>query len=127
MAYMKDWHILVVEDEPDGQEVVSGILGLLSISTDVVASAEEALQLLEENRYNAVIIDIALPGMNGMDLIEKIRANDTLSSLPCIAITAYHSSVVKQQALAAGFNSYFSKPIDDTSFMREVDRIVKSK
>ena len=126
MSEGNDWNILVVEDEPDGQAVVSGILRNFNIATEAVGSAEEALHRLAEQSYTGVVIDLALPGMDGMDLLEAIRNNPDISTLPCVAITAFHSSKVKKQALEAGFDAYLSKPLDRTMFVEALNRAVSN-
>lgn len=122
---MKDWRVLVVEDERDGQEVVQGILGYFNIAVDVASTADEALRLLNANKYTAAVIDIGLPGMNGLELMQVLRDQAAFKDLPCVAITAYHTSQLKKDALSAGFDGYFPKPLDDTNFVRELERIVK--
>ncbi len=125
MAQFDDWLILVVEDEIDGQEVVSGILGYMNIASEAVVTAEEALKRITQRTYTAMIIDLALPGMNGWSLLKEIRHNPQTATMPCIAITAYHNSGVRQQAVEAGFDGYFPKPLEDTAFLREVTRIIQ--
>ncbi len=127
MSSKSDWKILVVEDEPDGQIVVGGILNYFSISMDAFNSAEEAIQALSDKLYTAVIIDLNLPGMDGISLVQAIRQNPPTADIPCIAITAYHTSTVKKQAIEAGFDAYFSKPLDDTSFIRELERVIAER
>src|SRR5258706_3997357 len=100
--------VLVVEDEPDGQEVIAQLLKHFLMETDQVASAEEALQLLTEHAYSGAVIDLALPGMDGWELLKLIRSTPHTTHLPCVAITAFHTSTVRQQALVSGFNAYFS-------------------
>lgn len=124
MPEMKDWNILVVEDEPDGQEVVNGILGYFGINSVAVDSAEDALTLLGQGSFTAAVIDLMLPNMDGLGLVKAIRGRPAIANLPCIAMTAYHTSLVRQQALDAGFDAYFPKPLDDTTFVRELDRII---
>lgn len=124
MTDLSKWRVLVVEDEPDGQDVVAQLLDIYKISTDATGTAEEALTWLEQTAYTAAIIDLNLPGMDGIELVRQIRAHEVLGSLPCIAITAYHTSAVKQQAVASGYDAYFAKPLDDTAFVRELERIV---
>lgn len=116
-------NILIVEDEPDAQSVVADILDLYRIPSTVAPDAEVALNYLSQAAFDAVICDLHLPGMDGIELIQTIRANSFLRDLPAIAITAYHTSAVKQQALNAGFDAYFPKPLDDTAFVRELERI----
>ncbi len=124
---MSNWKLLVVEDEPDGQTVVSGILEYFNVQTEAVGSAEDALRALKNTHYDGAIIDLALPGMDGFGLIRTICKNADWAALPCVAITAYHTSLVKQQAIDSGFDAYFSKPIDDTTFVRELMRVLGEK
>jgi len=124
---MPKWTALVVEDEPDGQLVVAGILEYFNVASDAVGTAEDALQALAKHPYEVVIIDLALPGMDGLDLVRTIRQNPATANLPCVAITAYHTSSVKQQAIDSGFNAYFAKPLDDTLFAQEINRMVSGR
>jgi CheY-like chemotaxis protein len=124
MSDIARWSVLVVEDEPDGQEVVAGILGHFNIQTDVAATGEDALTFLAENHYDAAIIDLALPGINGIELLRAIRRNPETMRLPCIAVTAYHSAMVKKQALEAGCNAFVAKPLDDRYFVSELERVI---
>lgn len=119
-----NWTILVVEDEPDGQLVVSGILGYFNVNVTSVGSAEDALQWLESHHPSAAVIDLNLPGMDGIMLIQQIRATPQLHDLKCVAITAYHTSTVKAKAIEAGFDAYLPKPLDDTAFIRELERVI---
>lgn len=121
-----DWHILVVEDDPDGQALVSHILEYLRVPIDTVGDAEAAQQRLQSGAtcYTAAIIDMALPGMDGWELLKVIRASDDYADLPCIAVTAYHTSKTRQEALAAGFDAYFDKPLEATSFARRLEELL---
>ncbi len=122
----KNWHILVVEDDPDGQEVVATILQHLNLSIDVASDVAEAEALLFQNgsHYQAAIIDLALPDKNGWDLLAEILDDPQTTSLPCIAVTAYHTSKLREDAINAGFTAYFAKPIDATSFARRLEEIL---
>lgn len=122
---MYDLPVLIVEDEPDGRELVSRLLMVANISIEVAADGEEAWAMLQENSYMSAIVDLALPGMDGIELLRKIRAHPELSALPCIAITAYHTPELKKQALNGGFDAYFPKPLDRTLFLEAVDRVIK--
>ena len=120
---MSEWHVLVVEDDPDGQEVVTRILRHHRITTDVASNAEDALKKLTATHYDLAIIDLALPTMNGWALLQAIKASATQSKLPCVAVTAFHSAEVAVEAIQAGFVAYFPKPLEATSFVRELQRI----
>lgn len=121
---VSEWVVLAVEDEPDGQEVIIGLLSYFGVQVDMVSSAEEALHFLNERAYHAVILDLALPGMDGLSLLQTIRGNEFTAALPCLVITAYHSSLVKKQAIDAGCNAYLTKPLQETDLYRELNRLL---
>ena len=120
---MTTHRMLIVEDNIDGQEVIARILQHHHIDFDLATTAEEALGYLAGNDYDAAIIDLSLPVMDGWSLQKIIRQQADTASLPCIAITAYHSVELVEQAFADGFRAYFSKPIDTTAFVRELQTI----
>lgn len=118
--------VLVVEDDPDGQQVMATILQHLNIPLDVANDSAEAEQLLFNSgtTYTAVIIDLALPDKDGWSLLSEILSNPETATLPCVAVTAYHTSKLREEALIAGFKAYFAKPIDATRFAREFAMIL---
>lgn len=121
------WHVLIVEDDEDGQEVVATLLRHLNISLDIAANAAEAEQFLFQsgNTYSAAIIDLALPDKDGWQILSEILSNPKTANVPCVAVTAYHTSKLREDAIMAGFNAYFPKPIDGTGFMRQLERILQ--
>lgn len=116
---MTNWSILVVEDEPDGREVVASILRYHNIEVDLAANAEIALDLLRDRQYTFAVVDLALPGMSGWELLNLVQ--NSPAPIPCVAVTAYHSTDVALQAIRAGFKAYFPKPLDPTSFVRQLE------
>jgi len=91
----------------------------------ICGSGEEALEIFgQAGAFTAVIIDLALPGMDGWTLLKQLRSLS--NTLPCAAITAYHSPELAVKAIEAGFTVYFPKPLDLTSFMRELERSLAS-
>ncbi len=118
-------NMLVVEDDPDGQEVVTRMLRYHKIKADMVSTGEQALKLLATHPYSAVIIDLSLPGMDGWTLLENIKAQALTTHLPCVAITAFHSPELIMKAIEAGFIAYFPKPLDAGSFVKELQRVLQ--
>lgn len=125
MANNPTRRILVVEDEHDGQQVVAGILAYADYACDLATTAEEAVHLLKQWTYDAAIIDLALPGMNGFDLIQHIRKKSDTAHLPCIAYTAFHTSKVRQEAIGLGFNAYFEKPVRGEVLIQTLERMLR--
>ncbi len=122
---MTSYNILVVEDDPDGQEVVARMLRHHNLRFDSAYTGEDALTFIMKNSYDAVIVDLALPGMDGWTLLSKIQGDPRTSKLPCVAITAFHSAEVAVQAIEAGFQAYFPKPLEATSFVRELESVLE--
>ncbi len=121
---MSEWTVLVVEDDPDGQEVVGRILKFHNIHADIAGTGEEALALLDRNVYSIAVIDLALPKIDGWRLLDAIRSSPKTKGMPCVAVTAFHSAEVATKAIKSGFAAYFPKPLDATSFVRELQRFV---
>jgi two-component system cell cycle response regulator DivK len=123
---MNHWQILVIEDESDSMEFVQGLLEHHGINSMGATTGEEALEMLERFRPKMIIIDLALPGLNGWDLLNAIKSNPALRKIPCVAITAYHTAELAERAIEAGFSAYFAKPLDATSFVRELEGIASN-
>ncbi len=117
-----DWNLLVIEDEPDSAEVVARILKFHKIRYSLAGSAEEALAKLTAVRPSALIVDLALPGMNGWDLLDEVRRRTDTSNIPAIAVTAFYSASLAADAVKAGFTACFPKPVEATSFVKELER-----
>ncbi len=122
---MSDWQVLVIEDEGDSMEFVQGLLDHHGIQSVGVPSGEEALEVLNTFKPTLIVIDLALPGLDGWGLLDRLKANPGLRNVPRVAITAYHTAELAEQAIEAGFHAYFAKPLDATSFVRELESVVK--
>jgi CheY-like chemotaxis protein len=120
------WQILVIEDDADGQEVMATLLRHLNIAIDIASNAEEAEQFLfqSDKAYDGAIIDLALPDKDGWQILAEVLEDSRTANLPCIAVTAYHTSKLREDAIVAGFKAYFPKPIDGTQFLRELEAIL---
>lgn len=118
---ISNWKILIVEDDLDVQEVMMTILFPHGASIMTALTGEEGLELLKHNPDTTIaLIDLALPHMDGWQLLEAIRADPTLAGIPAVAITAYHSTNVAQEAIEAGFMAYFPKPINSRTFVQDL-------
>jgi len=116
--------VLVVEDDRDGQEVIARMLFRAKITVEVTGTAEDAIQVLSADEHAVVVIDLALPGMDGFELLQYIRQKPEVAALPCVAITAFHTPTLKQQVIQAGFNAYFAKPLDDRRFIMTIQELL---
>jgi signal transduction histidine kinase/CheY-like chemotaxis protein/HPt (histidine-containing phosphotransfer) domain-containing protein len=106
--------ILLVEDQPANQKVAQGILKKLGHRVDTVDNGREALAALEKKTYDVVLMDIQMPGMDGMAATRRIRSGDGAvlnSGVPIVAMTAHAMKGDRERCLAAGMNAYLAKPI----------------
>jgi CheY-like chemotaxis protein len=113
--------ILVVEDEYDSVQMVSKILDHHGIQVTVVHNGIEAMEIVEGLQPDLVIMDLAMPEMDGWETLVAMRANTATAHIPVVAITAYNSIDVAADARSAGFDAYFPKPVDPLTF---VDNLV---
>ncbi|MBN8639415.1 MAG: response regulator [Anaerolineae bacterium] len=120
---MTRYPLLIVEDDPDGQELVARLLKQVNREADIAANAEDAWAMLRSGGYVGAIIDLALPGQDGFQLLNAIRNDPELANLHCIAMSAYHTPRLKVDALDSGFNAFFSKPLNRTLFLGAVEDI----
>lgn len=124
MQDLAHWSVLLVEDEVDAQEVVTSLLHQYNIEVTSAYSGEDALALLQAGRPTLAIIDLALPNMDGWQLLSMMQSDPELAQIPAIAMTAYHSTHVAQEAIAAGFVAYFPKPINARTFVEDLVNVL---
>jgi CheY-like chemotaxis protein len=123
---MSGKRILVIDDNGDSQDMIGRILRHYQIDFDLTDSAEGALDLLAQQPYKGLVIDLALPKMDGWTLLERIRENPDTAHVLCVAVTAYHSAELAAKAVDAGFTAFFPKPLQNTAFAKEIQRITES-
>jgi two-component system cell cycle response regulator DivK len=119
-----EWYILVVEDEFDSIQMLSKILTHHGARVEVAKSGFECLKALETAIPTLIIMDLALPGMDGWETLDKIRQNPRTAHIPVVAITAYHSPSVAEDAHHAGFNAYLPKPLDTNAFVQQIAGVI---
>jgi CheY-like chemotaxis protein len=114
--------IAVVEDNADNRLLLQAILdGLYELVE--YENGTDALSGLAASLPDLVLLDISLPGMDGNEILTRIRANESLKRLPVIALTAHAMSGDREKYLAAGFNDYITKPIvDETILLSAIER-----
>jgi CheY-like chemotaxis protein len=113
--------VLIVEDNPINLRLMTAVLGLEKCPFGTATSVEEGRAFLKSSRPTLVFMDIQVPGGGGEVLLKEIRANSELAHTRVLAVTALNMDGDRERILAAGFDDYFSKPID-TKKIREVVR-----
>ena len=117
--------ILIVEDEPNIVESLSFILGRAGFEVDTISDGAEALDRLRRQSFSALVLDIMLPGMNGLDVLKAIRSDNALSSLPVMVLTAKGQASDRRAAEAIGADAFVTKPFSNAEVVERVSRLAK--
>jgi signal transduction histidine kinase/DNA-binding NarL/FixJ family response regulator/HPt (histidine-containing phosphotransfer) domain-containing protein len=115
-------HVLLVEDNPANQKVATYILVAAGHTVDVAPDGQRALRMSAESRYDVILMDVQMPGMDGMQTTGAIRARETGRHVPIIAMTAHAMRGDRDLCQAAGMDGYLAKPID----AREMFKVIES-
>jgi hypothetical protein len=105
--------LLVVDDERDGRELVVTLLRSQGASVQCASDADEAVRIVRDFRPEVMLIDIAMPGVDGYRLLARLREAQGQRSVPAIAFTAYARAEDRQKTRAAGFAAHVAKPFDE--------------
>lgn len=119
--------VLIVEDEPDTLEMLAAHFQARGFETLCCDSAAEALLVADRDRFDILISDIAMPAMDGLQLITVMRQRNGFQRVPAIALTGYASQKDVAAAIAAGFDLHLSKPIDPDELAAAVERLIASR
>jgi len=111
--------VLVVEDNPMNMELVTFILTAGGIEVMQAFDGPEALDKIRNNYFDLILLDIQLPGMDGIEVIRNINNIQSMGT-PVIALTAHAMQGDEQKFISAGCSGYISKPIDVSTFVGKV-------
>ncbi|HUS10468.1 MAG TPA: response regulator [Pyrinomonadaceae bacterium] len=118
--------LLIVEDQPDTLEMLSQHFRARGYETLACTSATEALDRAQREQFDLLISDIAMPEMDGLELIRILRRQLATRNTPAIALTGYASTKDAETAIAAGFNIHLSKPIDPAELSAAVESLLST-
>jgi CheY-like chemotaxis protein len=112
--------ILVVDDNVVNLRLASEVLELEGYAVERAADAEQAQDFLRSSIPDLILMDIALPGMDGLTLTRKLKADARLRHIPVVALTAFAMKGDEEKAYAAGCDGYITKPIDTRELSKQV-------
>jgi CheY-like chemotaxis protein len=114
--------VLVIDDEPDTIEVVSMVLMAAGAQVYDAADGQEGYEVFLREKPDLVLSDLSMPGVDGWQLLQHIRATEGGDHIPVIALTAHAMAGDKERVLAAGFNGYLSKPLKMVNFLSDLQQ-----
>jgi CheY-like chemotaxis protein len=116
--------ILVVEDNEANRLLASAVLEREGYRVELAANSEEALERLSAQSPDLILMDVQLPGQDGLSLTRQLKTDSRTASIPVVALTALAMMGDRERTLEAGCSGYISKPINTRTFAAEVGRFL---
>lgn len=123
---MKIKTILVVEDNDLNMKLVRGLIKIGKYRMLEANDAEIGIQLVREQRPDLVLMDIQLPGMDGLSATKIIKEDPSVKDIPIVALTSYAMQGDEEKALEAGCTGYIAKPIDTRKFLKTISQYLNN-
>jgi CheY-like chemotaxis protein len=118
--------VLVIDDEPDIVLMVRTILELEGDDVLEASTGEAALEVLEREDPDVALLDIRLPGLDGWDVLRRLRDSGRLEQLPVLMVSAHSTPSTFERAQAEGSSGYLTKPFTSDELLRKLEEIVPS-
>lgn len=116
--------ILIVDDNADTRLILSARLKANHYHTVFAADALQAMSVALKEQPDAILLDLGLPGGNGLVVLQRLKANTALSAIPVIIVTAEDPSVAETRAIEAGADAFLQKPVDQDKLMAAVQQAI---
>lgn len=115
--------VLVVEDNPLNMELVIEILLTRGFTVHEALDGEEAIKKVESEDYDLILMDIELPGLDGVEVTKILKTRN--KNIPVVALTSYAMKGDRERFMKAGFDEYLSKPLDISDFLKRLEKYKK--
>ena len=117
--------ILIVEDNEKNMKLARDVLQAKGYAVLQAVTGEDGVRLAKERKPDLVLMDIQLPGINGIEALQQVRADPACARIPVVAFTASVTPTDRTQISAAGFDGFLSKPINLKEFLETVKRLLE--
>jgi CheY-like chemotaxis protein len=121
---MESRTVLVIEDNELNIKLVRTLLQMQEYCVLEAADAETGIQLVEDHKPDLILMDIQLPGLDGLSATRLIKRDSSLKHIPILALTSYAMQRDEEKALAAGCAGHIAKPIDTRRFLETVSHFI---
>jgi two-component system cell cycle response regulator DivK len=118
--------VLIVEDNEKNMKLARDILMAKGYQTLEAVTGEDGVKLAKEKQPDLILMDIQLPGINGIEAFKQIRAHAPTAKVPVVAVTASVTPTDRSEINAAGFDAFISKPINLKEFVDTVKRLIEA-
>lgn len=124
MTELNKGTVLYVEDNSDNRNLIRRVLEAESYSVVDAVNAGQAIEKLEKNKIDLILMDINIPDMDGYTLTTKIKGIKNFSNIPIVAVTANVMRGDREKSLEAGCDGYIQKPIDIDTLAQQIERFI---
>jgi len=115
-------HILLIEDNAMNMELAEAILEAAGHQVTSATTAEEGIELAKHGGFDLILMDIMLPGIDGLEATRLLKQDPATAGTPVLALTAHALEEERTEALSAGCDGYLTKPIDRSQMLETIDR-----
>lgn len=115
----------MIEDNPTHLKLATLVLSAAGLKVSEAEAAERAFLAISQEKPEVILVDLSLPGMDGLTLVRTLKANPETRAIPIVAVTAYADQFTKKDALAAGCDAYLIKPIDTRDLPRMIRDVAR--
>jgi len=121
-----EWRVLVIDDDHDNLELAADVLGFAGATVAVADSGQAGLEIVNQCHPTIILLDLAMPGLDGWSVYQTLRSRPELDSVPIIALTAHAMRGDAEKAFDAGFDGYITKPFRIQGLLEEIAACVQS-
>jgi two-component system cell cycle response regulator DivK len=116
--------VLIVDDNRASRHLMRAILKTVRCNISEATHGQQALDLIQRERPDLVLLDIDMPGLDGLAVVKKIREDASLADLPVVAVTAFAMEGDRERGMAAGFTAYLTKPMRAAILRQQVQQLL---
>ena len=118
------WSVLIVDDEPMTQDLLRMMLEPAGFRVTCAEDGLEALQKIEENKPDIMVLDVMMPNMDGITVCKKIRSNVEMADIPIVMLSGKTHLNAVEEGLGAGANRYLAKPMSRTDLIQNLREVL---
>jgi|SRR5689334_19256974 two-component system, cell cycle response regulator DivK len=119
--------VLIVDDNRASRELIRAILKPVRCNITEATHGQQALDLMQQERPDLVLLDIDMPGLDGLAVLKKMRQDASLADLPVVAVTAFAMEGDREKGMAAGFTAYVTKPVRAAILRQQVQQLLSAR
>jgi two-component system cell cycle response regulator DivK len=119
--------VLIVDDNRASRELIRAILKTVRCDIIEATHGQEALDLMQKERPDLVLLDVDMPGLDGLTVVKHMREDTSLADLPVVAVTAFAMEGDREKGMAAGFTAYLTKPVRAAILRKQVQQLLGAR